>query len=320
MLESLDRTWLDEGGEVIHDQRVRLVFFNTRASELRQWEVGWVRMLTGLGLGTVLLLGVGLGAFTASRTTFEKRAVKAVIAENQFLKEQIKGMHGRLVEVDQRLRQLEKENQTLEIIAGLPPKQRQDAGADNEFYSAPPASNVAEDVTQETAYMTSLMDGLEHRIRLTAGTQRVLEKQFLENKSRILHTPSIRPVFGGRITDKYGNRLDPFIGRLRHHDGIDIAAPVGTEVYASASGVVELARRRYRINEGYGRVVIINHGGGLKTLYGHLSKIFVRPGQKVSRWDVIGLTGDTGRSTGPHLHYEVWVQGRTQDPQEFILN
>jgi murein DD-endopeptidase MepM/ murein hydrolase activator NlpD len=320
MLESLDRTWLDEGGDVIQNKRLRLVFFNTRASELRQWEVGWGRVLVGFGLGTVMLVAVGLGAFQASRTVFEKREVQALVDENQFLKKQLKGMYGRLADVDEQLRQLEKENETLQIIAGLPPEENEDGTDGNEFYSAPPVTDAVLDVTQEAAYMSRLVDGLEQRIRFASNTHNLLETRFLENKKKILHTPSIRPVFGGRVTDKYGNRLDPFIGRLRHHDGIDIAAPRGTEVYASASGVVELARQRYRINEGFGRVVIINHGGGVKTLYGHLSKIFVRPGQRVSRWEVIGLSGETGRATGPHLHYEIWVRGKPQDPEEFILN
>lgn len=320
MLQSLDRTWLEEGDEVIQNRRLRLVLFNTRASELRQWEVGWGRLLLSIALGVMLLGGIGLGAFRASRTVFEKHEMRSLAEENHFLRKQLKGMHGRLAGVDQQLRQLEKENETLQIIAGLPPQDK-DAPTDaSEFLSAPPPPDVAADLTSEVRYMARLVQGLESRLGRASEIQQVLEARFVENKSLVLHTPSIRPVFGGRVTDKYGNRLDPFVGRLRHHDGIDIAAPRGTEVYASASGVVELARRRYRTNEGFGRVVIINHGDGVKTLYGHLSKIFVRPGQKVSRWEVIGLSGDTGRATGPHLHYEIWVNGRPKDPEEFILN
>ena len=124
----------------------------------------------------------------------------------------------------------------------------------------------------------------------------------------------------GRVTDKFGKRKDPFIEKVKHHNGIDLSARYGTKVYAAAAGVVEFTRQRYRLNKGYGRVIIINHSYGYKTLYGHLKTILVKPGQKVERWQVIGLSGDTGRATGPHLHYEVWHHGRPQNPEDFILN
>jgi murein DD-endopeptidase MepM/ murein hydrolase activator NlpD len=114
--------------------------------------------------------------------------------------------------------------------------------------------------------------------------------------------------------------LDPLIGKIRHHDGVDLAAPQGTQVFAAADGVVESVAARSSLSPGYGREVIIDHGFGFKTRYSHLSQVLVRPGQKVSRWDVIGLVGQTGRATGPHLHYEVLVNGLPVNPLDYILD
>ena len=134
------------------------------------------------------------------------------------------------------------------------------------------------------------------------------------------HTPSIRPVRDGRISEKYGYRIDPFKDVQRHHNGIDVAAPTGSQVYASAAGVVVMAKSSYRVGQGYGKEVIIDHGDGVRTRYAHLSKVLVKKGLTVKRWEVVGLVGETGRSTGPHLHYEVMMSGKPVNPFSFIIN
>jgi murein DD-endopeptidase MepM/ murein hydrolase activator NlpD len=101
------------------------------------------------------------------------------------------------------------------------------------------------------------------------------------------------------------------------HEGIDFSAPIGTEIYATGNGTV--AKTEYN-GRGYGNNVIINHGFGYSTLYGHMSRFAVRPGQKIKRGDVIGYVGNTGSSTGPHVHYEVWKSGKKIDPINFFFN
>jgi murein DD-endopeptidase MepM/ murein hydrolase activator NlpD len=165
-----------------------------------------------------------------------------------------------------------------------------------------------------------LITELEKHVSHTQELQKTILEKFEIRRKQLEHIPSIKPLLSGRITDLFGKRTDPFVARTRHHQGIDIGAPRGTEVFAPANGVVEFVKMSYRLNRGYGRAVVINHGYGIKTLYGHLSKIKVKAGQRIERWDVIGLVGETGRATGPHLHYEVWVDGETQDPLRFILN
>ncbi len=137
-----------------------------------------------------------------------------------------------------------------------------------------------------------------------------------ERKEALERTPSISPVNGGFITSSFGWRKDPFTGRYKMHEGIDISAPYGTPVYATAKGRVVYAG----FKGGYGLVVEIDHGNGTITRYAHLSKILVRAGQKVVRGDIIGRVGNTGRSTGPHVHYEVIVNGNARNPKLYILN
>jgi murein DD-endopeptidase MepM/ murein hydrolase activator NlpD len=126
-------------------------------------------------------------------------------------------------------------------------------------------------------------------------------------------TPSIWPAFGW-LTDGFGRRTDPFTGDHGQHLGLDIAADKGEPVYATADGLVQAASY---VNE-FGNLVVISHDFGLTTRYGHLSRFVVASGQRVSRGDVVGYIGSTGRSTGPHLHYEVWANGAPIDPLRLL--
>jgi murein DD-endopeptidase MepM/ murein hydrolase activator NlpD len=126
--------------------------------------------------------------------------------------------------------------------------------------------------------------------------------------------PSTMPVQGANYTSGFGVRSDPFRGRAAMHAGIDLAGPIGTPIYATADGVVD---RTEWVN-GYGNLVELDHGHGIQTRYGHLSKSMVVAGQKVKRGDMIGLMGSTGRSTGSHLHYEVRIDGKAVNPVPFL--
>ena len=126
--------------------------------------------------------------------------------------------------------------------------------------------------------------------------------------------PSTMPVAGANLTSTFGVRSDPFRGRAAMHAGMDLAGPVGTKIYATADAVVG----RSEWVSGYGNLVELNHGRGIQTRYGHLSRSMVRAGQRVKRGDVIALMGSTGRSTGSHLHYEVRIDGKAVNPAPFM--
>jgi len=119
-----------------------------------------------------------------------------------------------------------------------------------------------------------------------------------------------RLPIAGRLTSRFGLRYHPILGGSRQHSGVDLAAPAGSPVRASADGIVSFADWR----GGYGNMIAIEHGSGLQTRFAHLSRIAVRAGQRVTKGQLIGLVGSTGRSTGPHLHYEVRQNGSAVDP------
>ena len=127
--------------------------------------------------------------------------------------------------------------------------------------------------------------------------------------------PSDKPVKDAAFTAGYGVRSDPFRGRAAMHAGIDLAGPVGTPIYATADGIV--SESGYH-NGGYGNLVKLDHGRGIETRYGHMSAILVRAGQRVTRGQMIGRMGSTGRSTGSHLHYEVRIDTRAVNPIPFM--
>lgn len=126
--------------------------------------------------------------------------------------------------------------------------------------------------------------------------------------------PSVQPVDKLHFTSNFGIRSDPFAGTARMHAGVDIPGATGTPIYATADGAVACAERR----GGYGNMVELDHGKGIATRYGHLSKLLVEPGARVTRGQLIGLMGSTGRSTGPHLHYEVRIDGHAVNPVPFL--
>ena len=126
--------------------------------------------------------------------------------------------------------------------------------------------------------------------------------------------PSAEPVHGTAFTSGFGVRSDPFRGRAAMHAGIDLSGPIGTPIYATADGIVG----RSQWVTGYGNLVELDHGRGIQTRYGHLSRSMVVAGQKVKRGDMIALMGSTGRSTGSHLHYEVRIDGKAVNPVPFM--
>ncbi len=152
------------------------------------------------------------------------------------------------------------------------------------------------------------------------ANEHALELQHLlsnlsRQKSLLQAIPSFAPV-DGWITSNYGKRVSPFTGEQGIHWGIDIAAGVGSPILAPADGVVIFSGAK----EGFGNFIMIAHGYGVVTRYGHNAQNMVQPGQRISRGDQIATVGMTGRTTGPHLHYEVWVNGKTENPKKFILD
>jgi murein DD-endopeptidase MepM/ murein hydrolase activator NlpD len=159
------------------------------------------------------------------------------------------------------------------------------------------------------------LDKMSLRSRQINKDLSVLEQRFVAQSQLLSSTPSIAPVHG-ILTDGFGGRSDPFTGEQGTHNAVDISSAVGQAVRAPADGIVVKAEWA----NGYGNVIYISHGYGYSTRYGHLSGYAVKPGAHIKRGDVIGYVGSTGRSTGPHLHYEVRLNNNPVNPLEYILN
>ncbi|MGE5572504.1 MAG: peptidoglycan DD-metalloendopeptidase family protein [Bacteroidota bacterium] len=159
----------------------------------------------------------------------------------------------------------------------------------------------------------SRLDELARTTAGVAGDLSSLKRSAVSYRDKLDHTPQGWPA-RGRVTSSFGRRRHPLTGRMQGHDGIDIAAPTGTPITATADGIVRLSGTQ----AGYGRLVIIDHGYGFQTVYAHNSRNVVRSGQRVKRGQVIAYVGSTGTSTGPHVHYEVRVSGRPANPRNYM--
>jgi len=242
-----------------------------------------------------LLLKVRAQAEQVARLQSERNRLQA---ENDQFETSIATLRDRLDTFESRTQRLAsalgiREMQGLEPAAGGPP-------------AAVPGDPVQGILDEELESLSVRTDGLEHSLEQLADTW--------EERERVLaSTPSVMPVRGW-FSDGYGWRKDPITGKRVFHHGLDIVAPVGAVVRAPGDGVVTRATR----TAGYGKMVDLSHGFGYRTRYGHLSEVLVKPGQKVRRGDAIGRVGSTGRSTGPHLHYEVYREGARVNPWTYL--
>jgi murein DD-endopeptidase MepM/ murein hydrolase activator NlpD len=145
--------------------------------------------------------------------------------------------------------------------------------------------------------------------------------EMAKNKARLLASiPAIQPVSNmdlRRLSSYFGYRTDPFYKIMKFHEGVDFSAPIGTDIYATGDGVVSSADRS---KTGYGNQIVIDHGFGYKTMYAHLQSFKVRAGERVTRGQIIGTVGSTGKSTSPHLHYEVWKSNKPINPINYFFN
>ena len=160
----------------------------------------------------------------------------------------------------------------------------------------------------------SLIDQLERQLEIQKQSYPEILEKFKDNEDLICHTPSICPLNNPRSTSRFGYRKDPFTRQIRFHHGLDFGAPRGTPIRATADGVVVLAKRMALM----GKVVVIDHGYGYETVYGHMQSFRVSKGSSVKRGDIIGTVGNTGRSTAPHLHYEVRTNKKQVDPLDYM--
>ena len=245
---------------------------------------------------------------------------KILQRQNENLKDRYEVLEDELASIRQQMEELEKrDNNVYRSIFEANPIP--DSARAKELAMQQEIASVAKLKDNElvTSIETSLKN-ISSRISAQKSSYDEIDK-LVENKELLLsHTPAIQPVSNKdltRVASGFGYRIDPIYKTTKMHAGIDFTAPQGTPIYATADGRVTTSGNT---GNGYGNHVIVNHGYGYETLYGHMVRVKARNGQSVKRGEVIGWVGSTGKSTGPHLHYEVHKNGGKIDPVYFFYN
>ena len=264
------------------------------------------------------LSGVSLGAvfFLIFVSTIQSPEEKQLSEEKRNMQAQYKVLDRQFDEVQSVLSDLQQRDDNLYRVVfqadPIPLSVRRGTSANTEYYQQLLDMTNSEIVVSTTQKLNELKKELY--IQSKSYDDIVV---MAKNKESMLQClPAIQPVLNKNLTrmaSGYGWRIDPVYHTRRFHEGMDFTAPIGTDIYATANGTVQSAGWQ----QGYGNCVQVNHGYGYVTLYGHMSSIKVRIGQPVKRGEVIGLVGSTGKSTGPHLHYEVHYRGQVMNPQNY---
>ena len=266
--------------------------------------------LTFLYLVILILVGtLSLsGASIVSGLIFQDNRAgnKELKKENRLLKERFELFSTKSQELEERLSNMERLELNLESITGVTANPKEEGKGGPEEVSFKELCSSLE----PAEWLDEIGSQVNEREKRLLKVAQVFEK----NKTSLLSTPLIWPV-EGKISSAYGWRKSPFTGKREFHKGIDIVTHRHTPIKATADGKVVFAGRR----QGYGLSVVISHKCGYRTVYGHLSKVKVQSGSKIKRGEVIGLLGNTGRSTGPHLHYEILVNKKQVNPWKFLV-
>lgn len=276
----------------------------------------WTRML---GWGRILLLSslIGVGLFFVVFYSFASPTEENLKEDNTQLRRQLRDLDKRLQQALRVMDQIRnRDDNFYRVMMQIEPMSREQrfAGLDNDgryrdLLKMPDGKMLSE--------LSRSMDILERGLYTQSVSFDQLRKTLGSQSDRLAHIPSIMPinVADYTISSGYGNRIDPIYGTTKFHAGLDFPADVGDPVFATAKGTVTFAGWK----GGYGNCIDISHGYNYTTRYGHLSSIDVKQGQQVVRGDRIGRVGSTGKSTGPHLHYEVRFKDEPQNPVNYYF-
>lgn len=266
-------------------------------------------------VAAIVVLALIVGYATLTHTTDLSRTAR-LQQENASLSREIGELHGRLISLADTLSTISQRDARIRVLANLEPidPQVQAAGI-----GGPGTSEVGlgglTGVARRTAQVRVDLSALIRRANLLASSFKEAADSLSLHTARLAATPSIMPTQGWLSSAFSSMRSHPILHMARPHEGIDVSAPMGSPIEAPAAGVVTDAGWE----TGYGNTITINHGFGIVTKFAHASKLLVKTGQRVSRGQRIALVGNSGLATGPHLHYEVHVNGRPVNPLKYVL-
>jgi murein DD-endopeptidase MepM/ murein hydrolase activator NlpD len=297
-------------------RRWTLVLVPHGSEPSRIFEVSY-NLLRGVAavFGVLVILGLLAGYATIIHTTDLSRAAR-LQQENASLAREIGELHGRLTGLSDTLSSISRRDARIRVLANLEPidPQVQEAGIGGPGSSDLNLSGLS-GLTRRSAEVRVDLGALIRRANLLASSFKEAADSLSLHTARLAATPSIMPTQGWLSSAFSAMRTHPILHLARPHEGIDVSAPMGSPIEAPAAGVVSDAGWE----TGYGNTITINHGFGIVTKFAHASKLLVKTGQRVARGQRIALVGNSGLATGPHLHYEVHVNGRPVDPLKYVL-
>jgi biotin carboxyl carrier protein len=293
---------------------VMLIPHGTERSQILEVTSSWLRFgAIGLALvlGVAVLTGYGL-AYRAARTGFDE----GLLTRRNHLADELGRLNARLGALTDTINTITRHDAQIRVLAGLEPLKPEVHSAGIGGPAAPRPSWVDSDPLSEHADQVRVdINALVRRADLLSRSFSEAADSLASHRDRMAATPSIMPTQGWLTSAFSSMREHPILHIARPHEGIDVVAPMGSPIEAPAAGVVTDAGWE----SGYGNTVTIDHGYGIVTKFAHASKLLVKTGQHVSRGQRIALVGNTGLATGPHLHYEVHVNGRPVDPLRYVL-
>ncbi len=295
-------------------------FYNTHTLRYEKLETPLrVKLLRVFGFIAAALVTAAIISLLAFRFIGSPNE-KLLRAENERMQDRYRELSKETKKIEQQMKELEtRDNEVYRSIfeASPIPDSARLKELEKELQIAKVEGMEQEDLIN--SIVTSL-NNMSSRVNAQKASYRDLAAMMNDKENLLAATPAIQPVSNSdlkRIASGYGYRIDPVYKTVKLHPGLDFSAPAGTPIYATANGTIEVAGNR---GDGYGNTVIINHGYGYKTLYGNMFRVKARGGQRVKRGEVIGYVGSTGKSTGPHCHYEVIKNGNKIDPIYFFYN
>jgi murein DD-endopeptidase MepM/ murein hydrolase activator NlpD len=292
-----------------------LVPHGAEPSRIVEVSYGVLRVAASAAAGFLVLVLLA-GYATVSHTTDLSRTAR-LQQENQNLAREIGELNGRLSTLADTLTRISQRDAHIRVLANLEPidPQVQAAGIGGPAGVTSLGLAGMTGIARRSAEVRIDLSALIRRANLLASSFKEAADTLAYHSARLAATPSIMPTQGWLSSAFSSMRAHPILHIARPHEGIDVSAPMGSPIEAPAAGVVSGARWE----AGYGNTITIDHGFGIETKFAHASKILVRPGQRVARGERIALVGNSGLSTGPHLHYEVHVKGRPVDPLKYVL-
>ncbi|MCC7431301.1 peptidoglycan DD-metalloendopeptidase family protein [bacterium] len=298
---------------MLKNKKFKLVLFPENSSKMiKEFKLN-LHGITLKFLVTCLFFGVvGTITFNYVRDYFRQDEILKLRQENEKLVEQFNSVNSKLAELQGEFKNIKTRENELRDAVKLPAVSEIEPLEQEKIYDLQEVNS--EDYPTYSQTIMERLSNFGEEVQNTQKDYERIEDKFKENIDIVANTPSINPVPQAKISDYFGRRIDPFTGQIKQHNGLDFHAPKGTPIYASADGKVTFSG----FNGNYGKFIRIKHKYGYETAYGHLSISKVKQGQKIKKNDLIGFVGSTGRTTGPHLHYEIKLNGRFLNPLNYI--